>query len=142
MSSLADGGVTPMPTLPDIIIPFDGAAVPAYVPAEIPPFTESFDAALTVPTPTFPFCNTLNAVVPTESPPANVLVATASVAVKYGAEIEVVAMSDESVTEPSKYASPATESFAKGEVVPMPTFPFVFWTTKRGVPNEPDTAVP
>src|SRR5260221_9969930 len=33
------GWVVPMPTLPGIIIPFDGAAVAEYVPAEIPPFT-------------------------------------------------------------------------------------------------------
>ena len=45
------------------------------------------------------------------------------VAVKYGAETLEVAEIEEAVSVPSKYPFPATESFAKGEVVPMPTLP-------------------
>ena len=37
--------------------------------------------------------------------------------------VVLVAKNDENVREPSKYPFPATESFAKGEVVPMPTLP-------------------
>ena len=56
-------------------------------------------------------------------PPAKVEVALADVAVKYGAEMEEVAVKPLAVIVPSKTAFPATESFAYGLVVPMPTLP-------------------
>ncbi|NCN25911.1 hypothetical protein GW935_04685, partial [Candidatus Falkowbacteria bacterium] len=48
----------------------------------------------------------------------------------------LVAMIDEAVSVPSKYPFPATESFANGEVVPMPTLP-LFLTTSP-VPVKPE----
>ena len=56
---------------------------------------------------------------PIEYPPFAV-----SVELKAVAEIELVAVKLPTVRLPSNQPSPLTDNFLKGEVVPIPTFPF------------------
>src|SRR3989344_5740973 len=142
-SSSCAGLVVPMPTLPSIINPPVGAAVPAYpIPTLAPPAnalspnTESFDTGLVVPMPTLPVLSITNlSVVPS--------------AVEDAIENLLLETSYPIVHEPAAAPENSNADFVAeyrvvrlfGSALPLPTLPFRSITNLSVVPSAVEDAI-